>query len=112
VPERNYEIAQVVIDVATEAGCTPSQVAIAWVLAQQGIYHAPLIPIIGARNLAQLNDNLAALQVKLSADQMSRLNDATKIELGFPHDYLAGSDIRTYMYAGTFEQIQDHRTFR
>lgn len=109
VPERNYQIAQEVLGVAHEIGCPPSQVAIAWVLAQQDPHHAPFIPIIGARNVDQLNDNLHALHVKLSPAQLARLDEAGKIELGFPHDFLAGSEIRTFMFAGTYDKIQNHR---
>lgn len=109
VPERNYQIAHQVLHIAQETGCTPSQVAIAWILAQQSVQHAPLIPIIGARNVEQLNDNLEALDVKLSAEQLAHLNEATQIELGFPHDYLSENDIRTYMFSGTYERIQNHR---
>ncbi len=109
VPERNYQIAQVVLQVAQETGCTPSQVAIAWVLAQQQSGHAPIIPIIGARTVSQLRDNLGALDVRLAPEQLARLDQASKIELGFPHDFLAGSDIRTYLYAGMYERIHDHR---
>jgi aryl-alcohol dehydrogenase-like predicted oxidoreductase len=109
VPERNMAIAQEVIQVAQEMGVTTSQVAIAWVLAEQDQYHAPFIPIIGARNVAQLNDNLNAVNVKLAGEQLKRLNDATSIEPGFPHDYLAGSDIRMFMFGGMYEKILNHR---
>lgn len=109
VPERNLAIAQEVMDTAQEIGVTTSQVAIAWVLAEQDVYHAPFIPIIGARNVEQRNDNLNALNVKLSDEQLKRLNDATRIEPGFPHDYLAGSDIRMFMFGGMYERIHNHR---
>lgn len=109
VPERNYQIAQQVIRVAQETGCTTSQVAIAWVLAQQYVNHAPMIPVIGSRNVQQLNDNLGALEVQLSDEHLARLNEASKIELGFPHDFLSEDDIRLYMFAGTYEKIHNHR---
>lgn len=109
VPERNYHLADQVLKTAQEMGCTPSQVAIAWVLAQHDARHAPLIPVIGARNVAQLNDNLGALDVTLSDAHLEQLNEASKIELGFPHDFLAGNDIRTYMYGGNYDKIYNHR---
>jgi len=46
-------------------------------------------PIIGARTLAQLDDNLGALEVNLDEGQRARLQAASAIDLGFPHDFLA-----------------------
>jgi aryl-alcohol dehydrogenase-like predicted oxidoreductase len=109
VPQKSYQIAQQVIGMAQETGCTTSQIAIAWVLAQQNPRFAPHIPIVGARNTEQLNDNLGALNVKLSREQLTRLDEASKIEVGFPHDFLAGGDIRTYMYGGMADVIDNHR---
>lgn len=109
VPERSYQIAQEIMRVAQEVGASTSQVAIAWVRAQHKPHTAPIIPIIAARNLDQLNDNLGALQVHLNHDQLARLDDASKIELGFPHDFLSSSEFRTYLYAGTHDKLHNHR---
>jgi hypothetical protein len=57
--------------------------AIAWVSAKGAI------PIIGPRTRAQLEDNLAAVEVSLSGDQVRRLDEVSAISLGFPHDLLA-----------------------
>lgn len=46
-------------------------------------------PIIGARTLAQLENNLGALEVSLDEGQGVRLQAASAIDLGFPHDFLA-----------------------
>src|SRR5690606_31288870 len=81
--ERGLTIAEAVIEVAEEIGCTPSQVAIAWVRQQPGV----LIPLLGARTLSQLEDNLGALGVTLSAEQLARLGDVSDIDLGFPHEF-------------------------
>jgi aryl-alcohol dehydrogenase-like predicted oxidoreductase len=43
---------------------------------------------VGARTLAQLDDNLGALEVELSPEQQTRLEEASAIELGFPHETL------------------------
>lgn len=103
--ERNLQIAQAVIDVADEIGCTPSQAAISWVRQQPGV----IIPLIGANNLVQLRDNLGALEVTLSAEQMLRLDEASRIELGFPHDFLASDQIRDIIFGGTQGSIDNHR---
>lgn len=109
VAKRSFQIAQTVLDFASELGCPPAQVAIAWVLAQARPGAAPLIPILGARNVAQLHENLGALDVQLSPDQLTRLDEVSAIELGFPHDFLAGGEVRNILYAGTFGRLHNHR---
>ncbi|MFD9700702.1 aldo/keto reductase [Lentzea sp. NPDC059081] len=90
VTERTLGIADVVREVATEIGCTPSQVALAWNLRQPGV----TAPVIGARTPEQLLGNLDALEVELSPDQSARLDAVSAISLGYPHDLLAGAHIR------------------
>ncbi|WP_437332378.1 aldo/keto reductase [Sorangium sp. So ce394] len=83
--ERGLAIAEVVKSVAAETGKTPSQIAIAWTLLNPAV----TAPILGARTLKQLEDNLGALDVRLTDDQRARLDRASAVELGFPHDFLA-----------------------
>jgi aryl-alcohol dehydrogenase-like predicted oxidoreductase len=84
--ERNLAIADVVKQVAAELGRTPGQVGLAWTLRNPGV----TAPLLGARTPAQLADNLGALSVGFTAAQLARLDGAGAIELGFPHDLLAG----------------------
>ena len=70
--------------IADETGASSAQVAIAWTLANPAV----TAPLIGARTLRQLEDNIGALGVELSADHLSALDAATRIDLGFPHDFL------------------------
>ncbi|GHF70720.1 aryl-alcohol dehydrogenase-like predicted oxidoreductase [Amycolatopsis bartoniae] len=90
VTERNLAIAEVVREVAAELGHTPAQVALAWTLRNPGV----TAPIIGARTLDQLEGNLGALEVEFSAAQLARLDEVSAIDLGYPHDLLAGDHIR------------------
>jgi aryl-alcohol dehydrogenase-like predicted oxidoreductase len=101
ISERNLSIAQAVVDVAKEIDRTPAQVALAWLLAQG----PDMIPIIGSRKASQIKDNLACLDVTLNAAQLEKLNIASQIELGFPHDFLAGSIIRNFVTAGNDDAI-------
>ncbi|WP_030439508.1 aldo/keto reductase [Actinoplanes subtropicus] len=78
--------AEAVESVADEIGATPSQVAIAWTVARS----TAIVPIIGARSLPQLTDNLGAIDVKLAAEQVDRLTAATDFRRGFPHDFIDG----------------------
>jgi aryl-alcohol dehydrogenase-like predicted oxidoreductase len=105
IPARSLTIAQAVVDTAAEIGCTPSQVALSWVRQQPGV----IIPIIGARRADQLADNLACLNVTLTADQLARLDDASRIEPGFPHDFLASDGVRDVVFGGAFGEIDNHR---
>ncbi len=103
--KRNLKIAKAVVDVAGQIGCTPSQVAIAWVRQQAGV----MVPLVGARNAVQLKDNLGALDVTLNEKQMDRLNQVSAIDLGFPHNFLAEDYIRDIVYGGTYNEIDNHR---
>jgi aryl-alcohol dehydrogenase-like predicted oxidoreductase len=103
--QRNLDIAEVVTDVAQEIGCTPSQVAISWVRQQPGV----IVPLIGARNLTQLEDNLGALNIHLNDAQLAKLDEVSRIDLGFPHNFLAEDYIRDLVYGGTFDRIDNHR---
>jgi aryl-alcohol dehydrogenase-like predicted oxidoreductase len=84
--ERNLDIAEAVKQVANELGATPAQVALAWTLLNQAV----VSPVLGARTLAQLQDNVAALDVSLPSDQVERLNAVSQIALEFPADMWAG----------------------
>jgi aryl-alcohol dehydrogenase-like predicted oxidoreductase len=105
IDERRLEIARSVAELAQDIGCTPSQVAIAWLRQQPGV----IIPLLGARTESQLKDNLGALNVALTPDQLARLDAVSKIDLGFPHDFLASDGIRDIVYGGTYHQIDNHR---
>lgn len=83
--ERNHAIAAAVGEVASDAGAEPAQVALAWLLARRG---ATVIPIVGARSAEQLRGSLAAPDVQLSDEHMAHLEEASAIEMGFPHDFL------------------------
>lgn len=83
--ERALVIAAAAKDVAEELGCTAAQVALAWTLLNPGVTST----ILGARTAAQLQDNLGALHVNIDAAQLARLDAASKVALGFPHEFLA-----------------------
>jgi aryl-alcohol dehydrogenase-like predicted oxidoreductase len=84
VGERALGIAGEVIKVAQELGRSPAQVALNWVRQGKGV----IVPLVGARTRAQLDDNLGCLEFALTSEVKQRLDDASKIELGFPHEFL------------------------
>jgi aryl-alcohol dehydrogenase-like predicted oxidoreductase len=68
--------------IAAETEATPGQVALAWALTKNAF------PIIGARTLSHLNDGLKALDLNLTTEQVSRLNNVSAVTMGYPHDLL------------------------
>jgi len=84
--EQNLAIAQVTVEVAKDIGCTPAQVALAWLLAHPDVDS----PVLGARTPAQLEDNLGALDVTLSEEHLARLEAASAVPPVFPMDMLSG----------------------
>ncbi len=100
VNPRSLGIVEEVRKVAGETGRSPSQVALAWVRQQPGI-----VPILGARKLSQLEDNLSVLDFQLAPEQLDRLHKVSAIELGFPHDFLAMEPIREIVHSGTYKLL-------
>ena len=99
--QRTEPIVAAVKSVSDETGQSMAQVALAWLRYRP----VPVIPIIGARKLSQLQDNLASLDLALSADQLKTLDEASRIELGFPYDLYAKAMPRAICYGGLRDQI-------
>ena len=93
--DRNWEILDALRSVAAELDRPAAQVALAWVAARPGVTST----IIGARSVTQLQSNLAATEVKLSEDQMQRLNAASTPPVGFSSG-LAAPMIRRMVFGG------------
>ena len=101
---RNLAIADAVNTVAAERGASSAQVAIAWLRAQQA--RGVIVPMLGARRCEQLEDNLGALGLELTATELARLEEVSRIELGFPHDF----DADRLAYGTTRPLIDSHRS--
>jgi len=96
--ERNLSIAREVETVAAGLGRSPAQVALAWLRQRT----PAVIPIVGARTVAQLEDNLGSLGLELPPAAVAQLDAASSIPLGFPHDFLARNE--DWFYGGTKAQ--------
>ena len=70
IPPQAFDVIEGVAALAQEKGCTPSQLALAWLAAQPGV----TAPIIGPRTLEQLVDNLGAANVAITAEDTARLD--------------------------------------
>jgi aryl-alcohol dehydrogenase-like predicted oxidoreductase len=99
--QRTERIVGAVKSVSDEVGRSMAQVALAWLRYRP----VAVIPIIGARKLSQLRDNLASFDLVLPADQLKTLDESSRIELGFPHDFYAKELVRTFVYGGLRDQI-------
>ena len=84
---RNLKLVAEVQRLAEQKGCTPAQLALAWVLAQGN----DIVPIPGTKRRRYLEENLAALEVRLSAD------DSKQIESVAPKDVAAGDRYPSHM---------------
>jgi aryl-alcohol dehydrogenase-like predicted oxidoreductase len=103
VSDRERTVVAALRTVAEEAGCTPAQAAIAWLLRRS----APdLVPIVGVRSTEQLEDDLGALEVELSSAQLAALEEAGAPSLGFPRSFLESSGVRDLIYGDTWELLQ------
>jgi len=99
--QRTDRVVVAVKAVSDQTGRGMAQVALAWLRYRP----VPVIPIIGARKLSQLQDNLASFDLTLSADQLEILDEASRIELGFPYDIYNKEMVRAMVYGGLRDQI-------
>jgi aryl-alcohol dehydrogenase-like predicted oxidoreductase len=82
--DRSWKTLDVVRRIAAERDKTPAQVALAWVKDQPGI----TAPILGARSLTQLEDNLGCIGWRLTADEMKTLTDVSSLEYVYPYSFI------------------------
>jgi aryl-alcohol dehydrogenase-like predicted oxidoreductase len=101
--DRNFAIVDVVLEEAKKLDISPAQLSLAWILSKG------VLPIIGARKIEQLEDNLKSVSVELPADTLQRLDEASAIELGFPHDFVLRSGAQKMIYGGMVDQISGNR---
>lgn len=100
--ERSRALAEVVASVASAAGCTAAQAAIAWLLRRS----APeIVPIVGVRSVEQLEENLGALDVELTPSQRAALDAAAPPALGFPRSFLESDGVRDLIYGDTWNLL-------
>src|SRR5258707_2913016 len=99
--QRAAPIISAVKSVSDQTGRSMAQVALAWLRYQT----APVIPIIGARKVSQLHDNLASLVLELSAEQLKSLDGASQIELGFPQSIYEREMVRGVRYGGMWDRL-------
>ncbi|MCV7419998.1 aldo/keto reductase [Mycobacterium yunnanensis] len=88
--DQKTAVVDAVLKVAAEIGSTPARVAMAWELERSRRFATTVIPIIGPRTPAQLDEYLSALDVTLEDSHYQLLTDVSAPVLGAPHDDAAG----------------------
>lgn len=82
---RSYDLVELLDKVAKRRDATPAQIAIAWLLAKKEVSSV----ILGARSVAQLDDNMRAADVKLTAEDMKELDEASAPDWAYPYAFIA-----------------------
>ena len=101
--EASLRVARVVDAVADELGASSAQVATAWVQAQGYRY----IPIVGARKVEQILDCLGSPSVTLDAEHLETLDAVSRVDMGFPHDFLAADPVRDLLQSELRTQLDE-----
>ena len=99
--QRADHVVAAVKKVSDQVGRSMAQVALAWLRYRT----IAVIPILGARKLTQLQDNLASFEWVLSPEQVKMLDDASRIDLGFPYELYTKEFPRALRYGGMRDQI-------
>lgn len=107
VSEERLVVADKVVEIASNIGRSPSQVAINWVR-QQG-EKAQIFPILGARSHTQIEDNLGVLEFQLSPDQLQEIDSLSDFQIGFPWSFLHGEDVLELIHGKTYPKLGLHR---
>jgi aryl-alcohol dehydrogenase-like predicted oxidoreductase len=99
--DNSIRITRVVMDIADKLGVEPSHVALQWTR-QQGF---ECIPIVGATKLEQWQENLKTIDLVLSPEDLSRLDEASTIDLGFPGKFFREEGVRQNNFGGFYDKI-------
>ncbi len=102
VNDRNRNIARKVVSIAKMIDKSPAQVALNWLL-QKGDM---VIPIIGARKPAQLEDSLGCNSFRLPAEFVQQLDEISAVDMGFPHEFFHQPGVRDVMFADFKDKIK------
>lgn len=78
--ERAWDVIDVLKPIAEAHGCSPARIALAWLLSKPAVTSI----IVGAKRLSQLEDNIAAIDIILSEDEIDRLNAVSELPPEYP----------------------------
>jgi aryl-alcohol dehydrogenase-like predicted oxidoreductase len=101
--EQNLEVAERLVELAKDVGCSAAQLALAWQIQRSSTC---VVPIIGARSLSQLQDNLGAAEICLDAAQIEAVNALTATDAAYPQTLYASDFFRTMMYGEAWDKLE------
>jgi aryl-alcohol dehydrogenase-like predicted oxidoreductase len=102
IPDATVAIIRGVASMAVDLGISPAQLALSWIRSRSNI----MIPIVGARTMEQLAENLKCLDVLLDEAQMAKLDLFSSVSSGFPTDFLQGAMINKLLFGDMRESIE------
>lgn len=100
VSERTARNASVIAEIAKARAATPAQVCLAWVLSRR-TSGWNILPILGARTAAQLAENLGALEIRLDAESLRRVDETVQFRLGFSRSFLEDPEVIELIFGRT-----------
>ena len=106
-PAAEIQVGDLVAEIARSHDVSGAQVALAWLRSR--MQYGTMIPVLGARTRAQMLDLLKCRDVTLEADELKRLNDATRIEMGFPHNLLGAESAQNLVHGFEPDRLIQHR---
>lgn len=83
--ERSYDVIDKLVEIGKKRDASPAQIALAWLLAKKEVTSI----IMGARTVAQLDDNMRAAEVKLDADDVKALDEISNPDWAYPYSMIA-----------------------
>jgi len=106
--DQKTAIIDTLLRIANQTGAHASQIAMAWLRARSKQVATPLVPIIGPRTVAQLENYLGALDIQLGVEQVDELDRVSAVELGVPHNSI--DDIVDQVAGGSFSNFLPRAT--
>ncbi len=94
-------ITKEVVKISDETGTSAANIALRWTMQRE----FSSIPIVGATKLEQLQENLKVADVFLTKDQIDRLDEVSKINLGFPGEFFKEEGVKMVTYGGFYDKI-------
>ncbi|MBJ22768.1 MAG: aldo/keto reductase [bacterium] len=107
IPDHKRALVIELEKVAEELACSPAQLALRW-LRQRS---PRAIPIVGARTVEQLRDNLGAVDVQIPEAQFDRLESLSRRPLAWPHEMFSSPAQTGFTYGGFLDRIDCERAF-
>jgi aryl-alcohol dehydrogenase-like predicted oxidoreductase len=103
--EHNVNITKTVVAIADELGVSASHVALQWAMSQG----FSSIPIVGATKVSQLEDNLKTIDVTLSDEHLKKLDEVSKINLGFPGEFFREDAVKMTSFGGFYDKVEKRK---